>query len=319
MWDVLAGFIVVWIIILIGYALGRFQVLGPDARVVLSRTSFFVASPCLLFTTISSTPLAEVLGPQFLVALFSAFLSLATVLVIGKFVLKQRSRSERLVAAQCSSQVNAANLGFPIAAYVLGDVSLAAPVTVFQLAIWVPFMVAALDQLTINEGTTAKVRPKGSTSVLRRVAQTGGNPAILGSIFGVLFAWQGWYLPGPLGEAVELMAGAAIPTLLLSFGLALVGAHPLAKASGRRRDTIMASIVKLTLHPAIAYVLAAYVFNLEGTMLLAAVVMAGLPTAQNVLVTSVRYNTGETVARDSVLITTILGIPTLVLVAYFLT
>ena len=141
---------------------------------------------------------------------------------------------------------------------------------------------------------------------------------IVGSLLGLLFSWQQWRFPGPIQESISVLAGAAIPLLLLSFGLSLVGTHPLDKAAGRRRDALLASAVKLLVHPGLAYLIAAFVFGLDGLMLYAAVVMASLPTAQNVLVTAVRYQSGEVIARDTVLITTVLGIPTMIVVALLL-
>lgn len=318
MWDVLAGFAVVWLIIGVGFLMGRFGVLGPEARIVMSRTAFFVASPCLLFITISGSPIAEVIGPQFGVAAISAFITMGIFWLLGRLVLRGRRSSERMIGAQSAAMVNGANLGFPIAAYVLGDVALAAPVVMFQLALFMPFMVASLDQATLTETSGTSVRPSPSRSALRRVGQTIGNPVIIGSLLGLLFSWQQWSFPGPVQEAISVLAGAAIPLLLLSFGLSLVGSRPLDKAAGRRRDVLVAAAVKLVVHPGLAYLIAAFIFGLEGLMLYAAVVMASLPTAQNVLVTAVRYQSGEVIARDTVLVTTVLGIPSMIMVALLL-
>lgn len=315
---VLSGFAVVWMIIAVGYVLGRIKVLGPEARVVLSRVAFFVASPCLLFLTISGSPIREVLGPQFAVAALSAFTMLGLFFLFGRFFLRGRSGADLVIGGMSASLVNAANLGFPIAAYVLGDISLAAPIVMFQLALYAPIYVGLLDQLTAGKRSTSRVRPRASVEVLRRLGQTLGNPMVIGCALGLIFSWQNWRLPEQIHESVELLAGASIPLMLLAFGLSLVGSHPLDKASGRRRDVLIAVSIKLVLHPLLAYVIAAFVFRMDGLMLLAAVVMASLPTAQNVLVAAVRYGTGETIARDTVLVTTILGIPSMVAVALFL-
>ncbi|WP_150460969.1 AEC family transporter [Nesterenkonia ebinurensis] len=315
---VLSGFTVVWLIIAVGFVLGRLRVLGPEARVVLSRVAFFVASPCLLFLTISGSPIREVLGPQFAIAAMSAFTMLGLFMVVGRFLLPGRSGADLVIGGMSASLVNAANLGFPIAAYVLGDISLAAPIVMFQLALYAPIYIALLDQLATGKGTTTRVRPRARTEVLRRIAQTLGNPMIVGCLLGLLFSWQNWRLPEQIHESVQLLAGASIPLMLLTFGLSLVGSHPLDKASGRRRDVLIASGIKLVLHPGLAYLIAAFIFGLDGLMLLAAVVMASLPTAQNVLVAAVRYGTGEAIARDTVLVTTILGIPSMVAVALVL-
>jgi predicted permease len=52
--------------------------------------------------------------------------------------------------------------------------------------------------------------------------------------------------------------------------------------------------------------------------LLAAVVLAALPTAPSGHTFSSRYERGETMARDTVLLTTILAIPVLVIIAALL-
>lgn len=320
MGAVLSGFAVVWMIITVGFVLGRFKVLGPDARIVLSRVAFFVASPCLLFVTISGSSIREVLGPQFAIAALSAFAVLLIFLLVGRFVLlRGRGLGELMMGGMSASLVNSANLGFPIAAYVLGDISLAAPVVMFQLALYTPAYIALLDQLTARRSSTQRVRRRASVEVLRRTGQTLLNPMIIGSLLGLLFSWQNWQFPSQIQESVELLAGASIPVMLLSFGLSMVGSRPLDKASGRRRDVLVAAVLKLLVHPGLAYLVAAFLFGLEGNMLLTAVVMASLPSAQNVLVASVRYGVGETIARDTVLVTTILGIPSMVLVAVLFT
>lgn len=322
---VFSGFAVIWLIIVVGFFIGKLGLLSPDSRVVLSRVAFFVASPCLLFTTVSQASFREVIGPQMAVAALGAFSTLLLFMLVSILVFKKRTASERLMGGLSASLVNSANLGFPIAAYVLGDVALAAPVIMFQLALYTPLYVASLDQLTRNQGTSAtgrqsppKVRPNAKTSTLRSLGQSAVNPMVIGALLGLLFSWQQWRLPGPVQESVELMAGASIPLMLLAFGLSLVGTRPLDRTSGRRGEVLMASCFKLGLHPVLAYLFASLVFGLEGHQLLAAVVMGGLPSAQNVLVTAIRYGTGEIVARDTVLTTTIVAIPSMILIAMLL-
>ena len=45
--GVLEGFAVIGVVIAVGYLLGRFDLLGPGARLVLNRFVFFVAAPAL--------------------------------------------------------------------------------------------------------------------------------------------------------------------------------------------------------------------------------------------------------------------------------
>lgn len=329
--QVLSGFAVVWVIILAGMGVGRAGVLGPDAREVLSRAAFFVGNPALLFTTLSRADVAAVLGPQLWVAALSAYASAALFLAVTVPLLKGRPTSERIMSGLSASLVNSANLGIPIATYVLGDAALAAPALIFQLALYTPVYVAAMDGATTREAARAAVgtgegagagagraRVGPRHPVAAQLRQTATNPMILGALAGLLFSVTGWSLPGPLMQSVELIGGLSIPAMLLAFGMSLVGSRPLSRASGRRADVLIASAVKLLVHPLLAWLLVRFVFGLDARHVFVAVVLASLPTAQNVYVSAVRYRAGETVAKDTILVTTIVAIPAMIAVALLL-
>ena len=106
--------------------------------------------------------------------------------------------------------------------------------------------------------------------------------------------------------------------MLLAFGMSLVGSRPLERAGGRRADVLLASAVKLAVHPLLAWLLAQFVFGLDARHVFVAVVLASLPTAQNVFVTAVRYDAGLRVSKDTILVTTIVAIPAMIAVALLL-
>jgi malonate transporter and related proteins len=331
--EVLSGFTVVWVIILVGYFTGRTGVLGTHGQQVLSRTAFFVASPALLFDTLAAADVQEVLGPQLVVAGLSALAAGGIYLLVARLLLPRRDGSETVIGALSASMVNSANLGIPIAAYVLGNAALAAPVLIFQLAVYTPIYVASLDATTAAEARSRGAggghdagRPAGPvrpvsrwTGFWRQVGQIALNPMIIGSVLGLVFSATGWELPGPVGESVSLIAGASIPAMLLAFGMSLVGSRPLEKAAGRRADVAVASVIKLIVHPALAWLLAGPIMGLSGDELLVAVVLGSLPTAQNVFVSASRYETGMVMAKDTVLVTTVVAIPAMIAVALLLT
>ncbi|MET1035617.1 MAG: AEC family transporter [Arthrobacter sp.] len=305
--GVLSGFAVVWTVIAVGYAVGRTGVLGPHARYVLNRLTFFVASPALLFTTLAGSDPAAVLGPMLGVAATSAVTVAVLYVLITRWWLR-RGRGELLVGAMSASTVNSANLGLPIAAYVLGDISHAAPVILFQLALFSPVFLALLDATTTRHRTTP----------VAMLVQTARNPMIVGSMLGLAFAVFGWSLPQQLADPVELIAGASIPAMLIAFGISLVGSKPLDRAAGRRSDVLVGSALKLFVQPVLAWAIGVWVFGLGGADLFAVVVMAALPTAQNVFVTASRYDAGVVVAKDTVLVTTIVAVPAMMLVPLLL-
>lgn len=303
MQGVLSGFAVVWTVIVVGYFVGRTGVLGPDARYVLNRLTFFVASPALLFVTVADSDPGAVLGPSLGVAAASAA-CVAILYFLATHWWLRRKRAESLIGAMSASTVNSANLGLPIAAYVLGNTSHAAPVILFQLALWSPIFLSLLDASTSGRRTTPTAM----------VLTTLRNPMIVASLLGLVFALFDWQLPQPIDDPVQLIAGASIPAMLIAFGISLVGSKPLERRSARRADVLVGSGLKLVAHPVLAWLIGAYVFSLTGPDLFAVVIMGALPSAQNVFVTASRYEQGLVVAKDTVLITTIAAVPAMMLV-----
>jgi len=305
--GVLAGFFVVWCIILVGWFVGRRKILGDNARPVLSGLTFFVASPALLFETLSKARLQEVFAEPLLVTAAAAMTTAAIFFTIARFWLK-RALPESLMSAMSASLANSANLGIPIAVYVLGDASYVAPLLIFQLAFFTPMFLMILDSSTSTHRTTVI----GFFLMILR------NPMIVGSGLGLLVAGTGFQVPALVMEPIHLIGGAAIPAMLIAFGMSLNGTRPLQASAGRRVDTLLASGFKLAVQPALAYVFARFALGMDGHALFALVVTSALPTAQNVFVAASRYQTGLTVAKDTVLITTVVAVPAMIGVALLL-
>ncbi|MDQ0848565.1 malonate transporter [Arthrobacter sp. B3I9] len=307
MLGVLAGFFVVWFIILVGMFVGRRGILGENARSVLSALTFFVASPALLFETLSKAKLNDVFAAPLLVATVGGVATAALYFGIVRFLLK-RTLPESLISSMSASLANSANLGIPIAVYVLGSASYVAPLLIFQLAFFTPLFLMALDATTSAHRTT----PVGFVLMILR------NPMIVGTGLGLLVAGTGLQVPAIVMEPIHLIGGAAIPAMLIAFGMSLNGSRPLQADGGRRLDALLASGFKLIVHPLLAYLFARFALGLDSQALFAAVVTSALPTAQNVFVAASRYRTGITVAKDTVLITTVVAVPAMIGVALLL-
>ena len=112
-------------------------------------------------------------------------------------------------------------------------------------------------------------------------------------------------------EPFSLVGAAAVPVVLLSFGMSLHGSAPLRDPS-IRTDVIVASSIKLVVMPAVAFVFARFVFGLGDQQVFVLTTLGALPAAQNVFNYAQRYDAAVPVARDVVLISTIGAVPVLV-------
>jgi malonate transporter len=305
MGGVLIGFGIIGAVIAVGYVVGRIDLLGPQGHHVLSRMVFFVLTPCLLFTTISQADV-HVLFSRLLVVSAAASLVAAIISVLVLTLVLKRSAAETAIGTMGGAYVNANNIGLPVATYVLGSATFVAPVLLFQLLVLTPIVLAVMDTAT-NRGS----------SLGRTIARPFTNPLLIGSALGVVVAVTGLQIPEPVMQPFVLVGGAAVPVVLISFGMSLVGSRPLQAREGRA-DVVLATVLKLGVMPLVAWLLGAFVFGFEGHELFVAVVLAGLPSAQNVFNYAQRYRTGVVVARDTVLVTTIVAVPVLVVIAALL-
>ncbi|GAB2509062.1 AEC family transporter [Microbacterium petrolearium] len=296
MTAVLTGYAVVGFAILIGYVVGRLGILGTHGRYVLSRLTFFVLSPFLLFVVLAESDVAVLFSSLLPVSLLTALSMFLLYALVARFVLR-RSLGATVIGSLGAGYVNGNNIGLPIATYLLGSGAYSAPIILVQLLLFTPVVLAILD--AISSGTT-EVR-----LILRRTAR---NPMILGALLGTLVAFTAVELPPMVMDPARLIAGAGIPVLLISFGMSLHGSRVLT-TRGTRADVLVATGMKLLLMPIAAWVLARFAFGMDGHDLLAVVLMAALPSAQNVFNYAQRYDVGETIARDTVLLTTIGCIP----------
>lgn len=300
MQDILAAFGALWAITALGWLIGRYRLLGPGSEVVLARLVFFVAAPALLLFTIATTPVTGIFTAAFVPFLGSTLV--AALMTIGLARWRWRlGRGEGMVATLCASYVNAGYLGIPIAAFVLNDVAYAVPVILFQTLLFAPTALAVLDS-----------RPgiKGLLAVPVR------NPIIPACAIGLVITSSGWSPPAALLRPFELVGSAAVPLALLALGLSLGGARPLHNGPDAEiRYGVVA--IKVLGQPAVAYVIAR-LLGLDGDLLLAAVVMSALPTAHNVFVFATRFRRAAGLARDAVVLSTLIGAISLILVTVLL-
>ncbi|MEU5670645.1 AEC family transporter [Micromonospora sp. NPDC047762] len=308
--SLVTAFVPIWILTAVGYAACRWGLLGEAAASVLGRFVFHLAMPAALFLALSRMPLSGLAGRPLL-----AFgISTATVIGlgwVGASWLFGRTPGERPIWGMAAGYVNSANLGIPIATQVLGDVSFLAEVVLLQVLVVTPVILVALDRHS---------DPAGRVRVARIASLPVRNPVILASLLGVACSATGLHLPSAAGASLTLLSGAAVPAALVALGAslhrtALSQAEPAEPAEPGELAVITA--LKLVAQPVIAYA-AGVALHLSAPQLLAVVVCAGLPTAQNTFIYGQEYGVGEAVANRAVVVTTTLSLATLTAAATLL-
>ena len=312
MQGVLAGFVIIGIVVGVGFLLAQLRILDATAQGVLTRIAFYVASPALMVTVLGGTDMHRLLSANLIASLGSVAVAAAIAVALAR-LLWRREAGDTVIAAFCSAYVNAGNLGLPIAAYALGDAALIAPMLLAQQLVLQPGGLAVLDAIThvpspgISRGRL----------LLIRISRPFRNPLVVGSLLGLALALTGIKLPVAINAPLTLIGGMAVPSMLLAYGISLrLGPLPGAGEPPIQVATLVS--LKLIVQPITAYLIGAYAVGLAGHDLLAVTVIAALPTAQNVFTFAMRYNRAVILARDSIFVATVLSVPAILVITWLL-
>jgi malonate transporter and related proteins len=303
--SMLRAFEPIWLFAAAGYAARRWRLLGDRSVTVLGWFVFHLAMPVALYVRLSRTALTGFDGRQ--LAAFAA----STAVVIGagwygagRFF--HRKHAERTIWGMAGGYVNAANLGIPVATQVLGSVSFLVEVLLLQTIVITPVVLAMLDRHA-EAGGEIRFRRLATLPVR--------NPVILGSALGIAATAAGFSTPQVVQTPLAFLSSAAVPAALITLGASLYRRDP-EPGTGRAEITAITAL-KLVAQPAIACAVG-LLLGLSQPQLLAVVVCAGLPTAQNVFVFAQKYSVGVALASRAVLITTTLSLATIAAIAALL-
>lgn len=272
-----------------------------EARLQFNRTAFWAATPALIFSSVATSDTSAFTSPVVAVIAIASVTTMALYGLLSALFFR-RSGAETMAGAAAASYYNSVNIGLPIATYVIGDATFVVPALVLQMAVLSPFIIAGLNA----QGTSLR-------SITSSVVSGLTAPVVIAAIAGFIVSAAGWQVPDVIMAPLEILGGASIPMILMSFGASLTGKGLLAND---RLPTITATVLKLIAMPAIALA-AGLALGLSGNELYAALILSALPTAQNVYNYAATYQSGETVARDTVFLTTFLSLPAMLAITGF--
>lgn len=310
MLDVLAITGPIYVAIALGFLLTRADVFSKSEMRVFGKFVIQLALPALVFRTLATRPIAEVLVPAYLLAYAAGSLTVfaGAYLVSRRLHLGETASAFRAVGMTCS---NSGFVGYPIVYLTLGPVAgvgLALNMVVENL-VMIPLLLALAEHGRAADGPWYR-------AALDAVKRLATNPLILSLLAGLAVSVSGLVLPAPFLRTVDLFAGASAGLSLFVIGGLLVGL-PL-KGLGRRVAPI--AFGKLVLHPlAVAGWLVVLLFaglsRPSDTLLTAAVLSAAMPMFSIYPTLAQAYGEDE-IAAPALLVTTLASFGTLSLLLW---
>ena len=280
----------------LGYTAVRFRLFPADGIKSLIAFVNNFATPCLLFHSLLTSDLRSafnlaIIGPFYIGALICFVLG---IVIAIKFF--GNTPGVGVSVGFSGTFTNTVLVGLPIMTRAYGPESL--PVTLSIIGLHGAIL------LTIGMITMELVRrdgqPLGKTLFVaaRRVLS---NPLIWGIIAGMIGYFSGLQLIEPAEAFFVMMSSAVIPAALFGIG----GALNEYKLSDNWRQALVASFIKLIVHPALAYVMMIWILHVPMEIARYGILLSAMPAGVNVYIFATYYNRAASVAANTILIATI--------------
>jgi len=286
----------------LGYGAVRFRLFPADGIKSLIAFVNNFATPCLLFYSLVTSDFRAafniaIIGPYYL----GAVVCFALGIVIALKVFGNRP-GEAVSVGFSGTFTNTVLVGLPIMTRAYGQDALATTLSIIGLH--------GAILLTVGMVTMELMRRDGAPlgkTLLTAVKRVGSNPLIWGIAAGMIGYFSGLQLVEPAEAFFVMMSSAVVPAALFGIG----GALNEFKLSDNWKQALVASLIKLIVHPAIAYALMIWVLHVPMDIARYGILLAAMPAGINVYVFATYYNRGVSVAANTILIATVASAATI--------
>lgn len=277
-------------IFLLGYAIQKWKRLDIKP---LSTIAIYILTPMLVFQTFYSAKLDK----QYAIMVLFTIILIAALIIITKIYCSVRKRDQSFESGMILSTafMNTGNYGAPIVLFAYGEVAFAYAVSVLVLhAIIMNFLgvyYAAKGKAGVKFALKAVLEMPPTYAVLVALVLNLGDIQVSENIL----------------SAVDLLAPATIPLIMLILGMQLAEIKP---ASMQWGPISFGVIVRLLISPLIAFVISLFI-PMDPILQKVLILSAAMPSAATTVMYAVQYDTEADLVSSITLITTLLSVFTI--------
>ena len=267
----------------------------------ISRLTFYIFSPCLVFAAVAHTELsgAEV-GQVGLGALAVTGASALLAWLAGRALRVSRPMLAALVVAAAFG--NAGNYGLAINGFAFGDEAVA------RAVIYYTFSTLAVYTLGVGAASL------GRRSWRQVLVDALKLPTTYALVVAGIFRFSGWSVPAPIDRSVTLLGQGAIPVMLVILGLQMASVTSWPRA--HMTLVGVATFIQLVAAPLVGLGLAT-AMNLQGPTRQAMVLESAMPAAVITTILASEFELDTALVTGTVMVSTLLSPITLTpLIAY---
>lgn len=307
MLPIIGALVPVFLVILVGYGLTRFNFAKPDDWRHVERVVYYVLFPALIASSIARADLSGL--P---VVPFASTLIVTVAIAASLLSVLRRTVGPKLgLEGPAYSSVYQGSLrwnGFvalAAVAVVFGDEGVA--VAALAIAIMVPMLnVMSVIALARHAGQEVP----GVGTILKTISR---NPLIIASLTGIALNLTGIGMPEPFGTTTSLLGRAALTLGLLAVGAGL----DLKAAASNTRLVVLACSIKLILFP-VSIAFFATLFGIEGFTRDVLILCGTVPTASSAFILARQLGGDHTLMAAIITGATLAAVVTMPLMLYLL-
>jgi len=289
----------VFLILGFGYAAAALKLISDAAVDGLIRFITYFAVTCLLFRATATIDIANSLKADVLASYYiPAFICFFLGAVLAQRVFGQRP-GESIVAGFTTLFANSIFLGIPVAQRAYGA---AADPTIFAI---ISLHAATMYGIGVISMEMSARDGAGALVAMKKIARSlSRNPLVIAVTLGFLYNISDLPIPDTAGDALGLMADAALPTGMFAVGASL---RRYSIADNLTAASAMVAL-KLVLHPLLAMMFAIALFDLAVIEAKAVIIMAAVPGGLNIYLFALMYDRNKELAANAMLLGTVFSI-----------
>lgn len=277
-----------------GVLLARRKVVPAEASKVFADYAFLFAVPCYLFGNIYAADLGALFDWR-AIGGYAAAAALAVALVAVAST-AYGIREPRAVALRVMAgvQVNTAYFAVPVFITFFGTAAPIFPVLLFQVCV-LSLIVIAIMEL----GRTGPDAGGPGLRLVRAVGASLTTPLVLACNAGILLNLLAVHLPKVVLDGAAFVGDSASPVALFALGLHLGGLG--LDVRGTTREEMALIGFKCLGFPLLAWAVCGALFGVRGEWLTYLVLIAAMPTPQNLFIFAQRYDVGVNLSASVVI------------------
>lgn len=278
----------VLLVALAGYTLAAAAPL--DGR-TLGRFLFFLATPALVFRSLYSMTINVTVLQHMAVVTVGVLLAGIGLSYLASYGETRRNRSGLILAGAIS---NNGNMGIPICLFAFGEAGVVLATVYYAISSF------------LSNTLGVVIASAGSSTLRRALVHSLQSPVLYAAALGLLFNQTQIMVPDSIFNAIDLLAGAAVPGMLVLLGAQLRSTT----FGGDQRIVWRSVLIRLVASPIVAWALCV-VLGLGGLERQVLIVQAAMPTAVVTTVLATEFNAAPRLVAAAVLVSTLLSVVTL--------